>query len=416
MLPRRPASSSSLLSLIVFPLALCFAGCNSLQSISIVPNSIAFTASGQTTQLTAVGTGQMGSAAPTTSNISGQVSWSASNPNVATVNQSGLVTAVSNGTTQVLAQSNGVIATADVSVAISSSTGQGSGTPYLNVTPGTAAETFVGETTQFVATGSLTGGASQNLTSQVTWISSSVQVATISSAGLATAVGAGTTTIIAQSGGTTATATLEVNISSNSSSAVITLVPTSATATFAGETTQFIALGTLTAGQPTQNITSSLAWSSSDVSVATIDQNGLATAVGSNLTSESTTITAIGQTSTGSLVSASAVLTSLPASGQGGQSALPTLAVYMTGTGTGTITSSPGTLSCGVVNGSCTNSFAKTTVVTLTAAPSAGSIFAGWSSNCAVVLSSATDPTSGQHLQCTVTMNNNLTVGGIFNP
>ena len=58
-------------------------------------------------------------------------------------------------------------------------------------------------------------------------------------------MGAGTTTIIAQSGGTTATATLEVDIASNSSNAAITLVPTSATATFAGETTQFIALGTL---------------------------------------------------------------------------------------------------------------------------------------------------------------------------
>jgi hypothetical protein len=88
----------------------------------------------------------------------------------------------------------------------------------------------------------------------------------------------------------------------------------------------------------------------------------------------------------------------------------------MTGTGTGTITSSPGTLSCGVVNGSCTNNFAKTTVVTLTATPSTGSVFAGWSSNCAAVLTSPTDPTSGQHLQCTVTMNNNMTVGGIFNP
>jgi trimeric autotransporter adhesin len=68
------------------------------------------------------------------------------------------------------------------------------------------------------------------------------------------------------------------------------------------------------------------------------------------------------------------------------------------------------------VNGTCTNSFAKTTVVTLTAAPAAGSVFAGWSSNCAAVAASATDPTTGAHLQCTITMSNNQTVGGIFNP
>jgi Big-like domain-containing protein len=335
---------------------------------------------------------------------------------VATINQNGLATAVGNGTTQVTAESNGIIATSDITVTVTNSSGSGSGSPFITITPGTATETFVGETTQFQATGSLTGGASQNLNSQVTWISSNVQVATINTAGLATAVGAGTTTIIAQSGGTNTTATLTVNVASNSSNAVITIVPTSATATFQGETTQFIALGTLTAGGPTQNITSNLSWSSSDVAVATVDQNGLATAVGNNLTSEATTITAIGTSSTGSLISATATLTVLPASGQGSQTTLPTLAVYMTGTGAGTITSSPGTIACGVINGTCTNNFAKTTVVTLTATPTASASFAGWSSNCAPVLASATDARSGQHLQCTITMSNNMTVGGIFNP
>jgi uncharacterized protein YidB (DUF937 family) len=417
MILRRPASL--IVSLLMLPLAIALAGCTSLQSIAIIPaaGSVLLTGVGQTVQFTAVGTGQMGSATPTTSNITNQVSWSVTNPNVASINSAGVATAIGSGNTQVIAQSNGIIATSDITVAISASSGSGSGNPYIAVTPGSATETFVGETTQFVATGSLTGtGTPQNITTQVTWISSNVQVATINSSGLATAVGAGTTTIIAQSGGINTTSTLTVNVASNSSTATIAIVPTSATATFAGETTQFIALGTLTAGAPTQNITGSLAWTSSDVAVATVDQNGLATAVGSNLTSEATTISAIGTTSTNSLISATATLTVLPASGQGGQTTLPTLAVYMTGTGTGTITSSPGTISCGVVNGSCTNNFAKGTVVTLTAAPASGAKFAGWSSNCIAVLGSPTDPTTGAPLKCTVTLNNNVTAGGIFNP
>lgn len=406
-------SAPCFLSLLVLPLALIFAGCNSLKSISITPGSAQLTAAGQTVQLTAIGSEQMGSAAPTTSDVTTQVTWSVSNPNVATINQNGLATAVGNGTTEVLAEFNGITATSTITVSITSTTGSGSGTPYINITPGSATETFIGETTQFEATGNLTGGASQNLTSQVTWISSNAQVATINSSGLATAVGAGTTTIIAQSGGTNATASLTVNVASNSSSATITIVPTSATATFQGETTQFIALGTLTAGGPTQNITGNLAWTSSDVSVATVDQNGLATAVGTNTGTETTTITAIGTSSTGSIITASATITVPPT---GSSVALPSLAVYMTGTGTGTITSSPGTISCGVVNGNCTNSYTKNTAVTLTAAPAVGSVFAGWSSNCTPVNSSPTDPTSGQHLQCTVTLTNNITVGGIFNP
>jgi trimeric autotransporter adhesin len=417
MISRRSAFSL-FYSMLVLPLALSFAGCNTLQDIAIIPGPGAtqLTAVGQTVQFTAVGLSERGSDNPTTSNITDSVAWSVTNPKVATINAAGMATAVGQGYTEVIAQSNGIIVTSDVTVTLSSNTGTGSGNPFITITPGTATETFVGETTQFEATGSLTGGASQNLNSQVTWISSNAQVATINSSGLATAVGAGTSTIIAQSGGINSTATLTVNIGTSSSAANITLVPTSATATFQGETTQFIALGTLTPGGPTQNLTSSLAWSSSNVAVATIDQNGLATDVGTNLTSEATTITAIGTTTGGALISATAQLTALPASGQGGQTTLPTLAVYMTGTGAGTITSSPGTLACGVVNGSCTNSFAKTTVVTLTAAPAAGSVFAGWSSNCAAVAASATDPTTGAHLQCTITMSNNQTVGGIFNP
>jgi len=54
-----------------------------------------------------------------------------------------------------------------------------------------------GSTQQFTATGTYSDNSTQNLTAQVTWNSSAPAVATISATGLATAVGAGTSTITA---------------------------------------------------------------------------------------------------------------------------------------------------------------------------------------------------------------------------
>lgn len=56
-----------------------------------------------------------------------------------------------------------------------------------------------------------------------------------------------------------------------------------------------------------------------------------------------------------------------------------TLAVLLTGSGSGTVTSSPSGLDCGT---SCTTSLAAGTAVSLYAAPSSGSVFSGWSGPC----------------------------------
>ena len=408
MIPRRPASF--LLSLLALPAAALLAGCSALNSISILPGqgSVVLTAVGQTAQFQAFGSSQMGSGSPTTSNISNSVTWTAGNPSVATVNAAGLATAVGAGYTQIVASSGGISATSDLTVNIAGGGGT-SGAPSITVVPGTAAATFVGETTQFLASGSLTaGGTPQNLTNQVQWVSSNVQVATVNSGGLATAVGSGTTTITASSGGVNGSGVLTVTISGASSQPTLAIIPTTASATFVGETTQFIALGNLIGSAATQNLTGNVTWSSSDVSVATIDQNGLATAVQANTIPNSTTITAIGTSSTGSLISATSVLSVL----SGGSVNLPTLAVYLAGTGTGTVTSSPGTIACGspAAGATCSGTFTLSTFVTLTATPAAGSVFGGWSSNCTAVIGNPNP------LVCQVQMKNNETVGAIFNP
>ena len=71
-----------------------------------------------------------------------------------------------------------------------------------------------------------------------------------------------------------------------------------------------------------------------------------------------------------------------------------TLTVSRTGTGTGTVVSSPAAINCGT---SCSQTFGAGAVVTLTAAPAAGSVFAGWSGGgcsgtgtCVVTVAAAT--------------------------
>jgi hypothetical protein len=79
---------------------LCFAACAhepGLVSLDIVPSSVTLGNIGDTAQLKAIGTFQRNSHPATTQDLTGQVNWASVNPNVATVNSSGLVTAAGGG-------------------------------------------------------------------------------------------------------------------------------------------------------------------------------------------------------------------------------------------------------------------------------------------------------------------------------
>jgi hypothetical protein len=82
---------------------------------------------------------------------------------------------------------------------------------------------------------------------------------------------------------------------------------------------------------------------------------------------------------------------------------LPSLSVYLVGSGSGTVVSSPAGINCSGSGSGCSAFFPQGSTVTLTASP--GSSFGGWSANC-------TPDTANP---CTVTMSTNQTVGAIFN-
>ncbi|HEY6272836.1 MAG TPA: Ig-like domain-containing protein [Terriglobales bacterium] len=168
-----------------------------LVSITVTPANPSI-AAGATQQFTATGT----YSDSTTQNVTSLAAWTSTNTAVATINASGLATAVSTGSTTIQATyggftgSTGLTVTTAVLVSIA-------------VTPANAS-IATGGTQQFTATGTYSDNSTQNLTGSVTWSSTNTAVATITGAGLATAAALGTTTIQAASGSITGTTTLTV--------------------------------------------------------------------------------------------------------------------------------------------------------------------------------------------------------------
>ena len=381
-------------------ICLMIAGCSSVQTIAVTPASgvVTLTAVGQTQQYAASGTVQTGSATPTSSNLTNSVTWTSGTPSVASISAAGLATAVGFGKTTITAEENGIVASSDLTVTAPVVT------ETLVITPATglASISVLGQTVQYHATETKQTGSgslsTSDVTDSVTWGTSTPSVATISSSGLATAVSLGMASITAEADGILASSNLSVTAETGIAPTVV-IIPNSAAAVFIGETTQFLALGNLTTGGSTEDLTSQVKWFSSDVSIATIDQAGLATAVAAG--TGTTSITAIATLPSGSLITA---VSSLSVTAQGGVVNLPTLAIYQVGQGTGVITDGNPGLTCNPQL-TCTGNFTKNATVTLTETPTAGDAFGGWSANCAPI----------NQNQCTIIMSNNETVGAIFN-
>jgi hypothetical protein len=254
---------------------------------------------GATVQFKAIGTYSDNS----TQDVSNQVTWGSSNSAVATISNTGLAAVLSAGTTTISAASGLLSASATLTGTIPQAK-----LTSLSVSPALQSA-VVGTTVQFTAIGTYFNNSTQDLSNQVTWGSTNTTVATIGNTGLAAVLSAGTTTISASSGALSASATLTGTILLTS----LSVLPTTPNASV-GTTVQFKAIGTYS-DNSTQELSNQVTWGSTNTTVATIGNTGLAAV----LSAGTTTISA----SSGAL-SASATLTGIiPQATLTGLSVLP---------------------------------------------------------------------------------------------
>jgi len=295
-----------------------------LQSITVNPANPNL-APGLTLPFNAVGTYSNN----TTHDVTTSATWSTSPSGFATIGANGVATGVAAGSTTVSAALSAVQGSTTLNVKPS--------LVSIQVTPPNPS-TSVGAAQSFTATGTFSDSSQQNLTSSVTWTSSTSGVATISSNGITTSVGPGQTTITATAGSVIGSTTLNVNSAILTSIAVSPSAPTIAL----GAVQQFIATGTFSDGSK-QNLTNSVTWNSSSSTVATVAAGGAASGVGSGQTSITATLGSV--IGTASLTVTTANLAAIQVSPQsssiiiGGTQQFSATAVYSNGT-TANITSS----------------------------------------------------------------------------
>ena len=160
-----------------------------LTALTVTPGSQTITATGQTAQLIAIGTY---SAAPLSQNLSATVTWQSSNAQVATVSSSGLVSGVGVGQTTVTAlatASDGSVISGTAAISVSTAP-SGRILTSLTVIPPSQTVNATGETAQYIAIGTYSAAPlTLDLTDQVAWQSSDVQVGQVNASGLVTGIG-----------------------------------------------------------------------------------------------------------------------------------------------------------------------------------------------------------------------------------
>jgi uncharacterized protein YjdB len=212
---------------------------------------------GQTVQLSATPRDVDGNA------LSGRVvTWASTNPGVAAVSGSGLVSGVAAGAATVTAASEGQSGTVAITVTVVP-------VATVAVSPASASVT-VGQNVQLTATPKDASG--NPLTGRtVTWATSNAAVATVNGSGLVTGGAAGTVTITASSEGRNGTAAITVT---NVPVASVTVSPASASVTV-GQTVQLAATPKDASGNPLTGRT--VTWATSNAAVATVNGSGLVT-------------------------------------------------------------------------------------------------------------------------------------------
>ncbi len=357
------------------------------------------------------------------------------------------------------------------------------GLDSIQVTP-PAQALAVGQTVQLTATGTYGNAkhpSTQNITSLVTWASTTPAVATVNSSGVVTAVSAGTTTITATAaafnGPTSSSAVLAVTGASGTSGSSggnilsLTIIPSGIVFGALTESGQFLAIGTFSVAPTVRDLTNSVKWLTSEPNKFPVSnysptvpgtgtQNGgVVSAYGASVGSVGAVITAEAIDTNGSIATATANVgcpfvpptpSSPPTANYPGTPGSPgtcnqpipqllsTLTVYNEGLNPNTpeqggnwlvtalsavppppgttpppvLHCGPGSPGAGLGNSVCTATYPLGTIVTLTAPRQPGVAFGGWSSNC---MNTGTITQTGPNT-CTINLSSSdATVGAIFN-
>jgi trimeric autotransporter adhesin len=228
-----------------------------IQSLQVLPTSAAIP-KGTTQSFSANAIYSDGSKQDVTSSTS----WQSTNTAVASVDNAGLASSSTQGGTQINATYQTFGATAALTVSAATITS-------IHVSPATAS-LAKGTNLQLAASAVLTDGSSQDVTNSVTWSSNQASVCTVNASALASAVNTGTCSATATSGAASGSATLTVTPATLSN---ITITPPNPSVN-SGGSLQLKATGTFSDGS-TQDMTSSLTYSSSKPAVAFVTSAGL---------------------------------------------------------------------------------------------------------------------------------------------
>jgi trimeric autotransporter adhesin len=301
-------------------------GAPTLVSLEVSP-AFATVAAGTSTALVATGV----FSDDTTQDLTTQVTWTSSKPGVATVSNAagshGLARGVSAGTATITAAFGAVSGTATLNVTNATLT-------FIDVEPQSPFIEVNGKQ-QLTATAFYSDNSSQDITASSSWSSDTISVARVSNApgsrGLTTGVAIGSAIITCTFQGQQGQAFISVNDGKLISIAVFPTAPNAAK----GTKVQFQAVGVYDDGNAV-DITTQVAWTSSDTTVATVSAAGLARAVGVGQAEITATLQGIGGSTVltvGAATLSSIAITPLnPTVAQGGVQPLTATGTYSDGT------------------------------------------------------------------------------------
>lgn len=327
-------------------------------SVQITPGSVSIMP-GSTQQLTTTVRDSSGA------DLTGRaVTWTTSNPAIATVTATGLVTAVAVGTATITATAGGVTGTMTMTVlALPTSI------TAVSVTP-TSVSLAVGRSSALSPVVTQPNGAPA---ATVTFGTTAPAVATVSSAGLIIAVGPGTATITvtASSTGNTGfsaasrTATVTVSVT-DVPVATVTVAPANASV-LTGSTQQLTVTVRDSAGQALTGRT--VSWATLNASVATVNSTGVVTGVSAGTVTITATVDGIVGSATMTVQTPPPGITTLSVSPTSA-----TVTVGQTRTLTSTVTQPTGAPSATVSYSSSNPAIATVSPTGVVSAVAAGSV------------------------------------------